>query len=93
MPGLAGVPGGDGRRAAALESVSRHDPRWPASVVAALLGREENAGLLEYVSEDAFTHVFPGDRPGYPPGQTRPGTFSPQTALAPGRRPRRPPGA
>ena len=56
-----------GRHAAAAESASRHDPRWPASAVAALLSREENAHLLEYVAQEAFTHVFPGDHPGYSP--------------------------
>src|SRR5450756_1856546 len=56
-----------GRHAAAAESASRHDPRWPASAVAALLSREENAHLLEYVAQEAVTHVFLGDHPGYSP--------------------------
>jgi oxygen-independent coproporphyrinogen III oxidase len=68
-PGPAGAPDRAGRHAAAAESVSRHDTRWPASAVAELLRREENTHLLEYVAQEAFTHVFPGDRPGYPPGE------------------------
>jgi oxygen-independent coproporphyrinogen III oxidase len=62
-----GAPEQADDRGAALESINRHDPQWPASAVASLLSRDDNAHLLRYVSQEAFTHVFPGDRPGYSP--------------------------
>jgi oxygen-independent coproporphyrinogen III oxidase len=54
-------------REVALASIDDQDPQYPISHTAALLRRPENAHLLEYVFEETFTHVFPGDSAGYSP--------------------------
>lgn len=56
-------------RDTALRSLARHDPDWPVAPVTQLLARPENDRLLGYVWAEAFTHVFPGDRSGHPPGR------------------------
>ncbi|MEV0354810.1 radical SAM protein [Nocardia sp. NPDC050697] len=55
------------RRNAALATLAGTDPRFPVPAVAELLRDPVNARLLDYVYEEAFTHVFPGDDADYPP--------------------------
>lgn len=53
----------------ALDSLRRADPAYPPAQIAGVLAAPENRHLLEYVTEDPFgAHVFPGNVPGYPPG-------------------------
>lgn len=40
------------------------DARFPVPATAKVLEDPRNAPLLDYLAEDAFTHVFPGDRAG-----------------------------
>ena len=56
-------------REKALESLRSSDSEYPESNVSLLLADPENDHLLEYVFAEAFTHVFPGDRTGYPPAR------------------------
>ncbi|WP_343446541.1 radical SAM protein [Micromonospora schwarzwaldensis] len=48
-------------RSAALWSLHQHDDAFPRAGIVDVLSDPRNAHLLEYVSEEAFTHVFPGD--------------------------------
>ncbi|WP_371600273.1 radical SAM protein [Streptomyces sp. NBC_00564] len=46
----------------ALASLRDLDPAYPEPDECRILAAPENNHLLEYVTSDAFTHVFPGDR-------------------------------
>jgi oxygen-independent coproporphyrinogen-3 oxidase len=50
-------------RPAALRSLRQHDPAYPEADVVAILAEPVNDHLLDYVVEEAFSHVFPGDQP------------------------------
>lgn len=63
--GLSPYPAREFDRSEALSSLANVDHDFPASHVSSLLARPENAHLLEYVTSEAFTHVFPGDIDGY----------------------------
>jgi len=50
------------RRQDALSSLRDVDPEFPEAAEGQILAAPDNDHLLEYVTSDAFTHVFPGDR-------------------------------
>ena len=52
-------------RETALASLAYVDPGFPPSRAGTLLAEPANAELLRHVSNDAFTHVFPGDSHSY----------------------------
>ncbi|MFE3193867.1 radical SAM protein [Nocardia sp. NPDC059240] len=54
------------RRAAALATLGVLDSGYPVPEVVDLLRDPLNERLLDYVYEEAFTHVFPGDDIAYP---------------------------
>jgi len=53
-------------REEALASLSDFDPAYPEPVACSVLARPESDHLLGYVSQEAFTHVFPGDSTKHP---------------------------
>jgi oxygen-independent coproporphyrinogen-3 oxidase len=62
MTGIQSISSKTYNRAAALESLRGHDPAHQRADVVEILADPVNDHLLGYVAEEAFTHVFPGDR-------------------------------